>query len=436
VRSLEVWGRPVYGADGEIDYAIIAMADPSERLAKEKIIAGQAALLELAYDAIFVRDPDGRITYWNAGAEHTYGFTRAEAIGQLAHVMLGTQFPAPLASIVAIAAERGRWDGELTHRCTNGQSIIVESRWEAQRGPDGSLLGFMEINRDITARKDAEREASRRAAEIQALNASLEQRVQQRTVHLERANKQLTAFTYSVAHDLRTPLRGISGFAEALVEEYGDLLDETGRGYAGRIQAASGRMGTVLDDLLYLSWVSRAEMHLQDLDLSAEVTASCDRLRAHDPGRRVRVTVQDGVHATVDPTLIRTALEKLLENAWKFTVGQQDATIEFAATEVDQGPLTCYVRDNGAGFDPAYADKLFQPFQRLHGAGEYPGTGIGLASVQRIIDRHGGRVWAEGAVGCGATFYFTLDAQETLMDDKPVALAEARPDGEAALSWP
>jgi signal transduction histidine kinase len=148
------------------------------------------------------------------------------------------------------------------------------------------------------------------------------------------------------------------------------------------------------------------------------------------------VTVQDGVHATVDPTLIRTALEKLLENAWKFTVGQQDATIEFAATEVDQGPLTCYVRDNGAGFDPAYADKLFQPFQRLHGAGEYPGTGIGLASVQRIIDRHGGRVWAEGAVGCGATFYFTLDAQETLMDDKPVALAEARPDGEAALSWP
>jgi PAS domain S-box-containing protein len=432
VTSLEVWGRPVYGAGGEIDYAIIAMADPSERLAREKIIAGQAALLELAYDAIFVRDLDGRITYWNASAEHAYGFTRAEAVGQIAREMLGTQFPAPLASIEAIASERGRWDGELTHRRADGQFIIVESRWEAQRGPDGSLLGFLEINRDITSRKDAEREALRRTAEIQALNESLEQRVQQRTLYLERANKQLTAFTYSVAHDLRTPLRGINGFAEALVEEYGDRLEETGRGYAGRIQAASGRMSTVLDDLLHLSWVSRAGMKLQDTDLSAEVSVICDGLRARDPDRHVRMTVQDGVHATADPTLIRTALEKLLENAWKFTAGRADATIEFATTEADEAPLACYVRDNGAGFDPAYADKLFQPFQRLHGAGEFPGAGIGLASLQRIIDRHGGRVWAEGAVGCGATFYFTLDAKDTLINDQPVALAEASPDGDAA----
>jgi light-regulated signal transduction histidine kinase (bacteriophytochrome) len=171
-------------------------------------------------------------------------------------------------------------------------------------------------------------------------------------------------------------------------------------------------MGTVLDDLLHLSWVSRAEMKLQDTDLSVQVTAICDGLRARDPGRRVRVTVQGGVHATVDPTLIRTALEMLLENAWKFTAAREDATIEFAAAEVDGAPLCCYVRDNGAGFDPAYADKLFQPFQRLHAVGEYPGTGIGLASVQRIIDRHGGRVWAEGAVGRGATFYFTLDATD------------------------
>jgi PAS domain S-box-containing protein len=432
VTSLEVWGRPVYGAGGEIDYAIIAMADPSERLAREKIIAGQAALLELAYDAIFVRDLDGRITYWNASAEHAYGFTRAEAVGQIAREMLGTQFPATLASIEAIASERGRWDGELTHRRADGQFIIVESRWEAQRGPDGSLLGFLEINRDITSRKDAEREALRRTAEIQALNESLEQRVQQRTLYLERANKQLTAFTYSVAHDLRTPLRGINGFAEALVEEYGDRLEETGRGYAGRIQAASGRMSTVLDDLLHLSWVSRAGMKLQDTDLSAEVSVICDGLRARDPDRHVRMTVQDGVHATADPTLIRTALEKLLENAWKFTAGRADATIEFATTEADEAPLACYVRDNGAGFDPAYADKLFQPFQRLHGAGEFPGAGIGLASLQRIIDRHGGRVWAEGAVGCGATFYFTLDAKDTLINDQPVALAEASPDGDAA----
>jgi PAS domain S-box-containing protein len=436
VTALEVWGRPVYGAGGEIDFGIIAMADPSERLARERIIAGQAALLELAYDAIFVRDPDGRVTYWNAGAEHIYGFTRAEAIGQVAHVMLGTQFSAPLASIEATASERGRWDGELTHRCADGRFIVVESRWEAQRGPDGSLLGFMEINRDITARKEAERESLRQVAEIQALNASLEQRVQQRTVHLERANKHLTAFTYSVAHDLRTPLRGISGFAEALVEEYGDLLDDTGREYAGRIQAASGRMGTVLDDLLHLSWVSRAGMELQDTDLSAEVTAICDRLRAGDPDRHVEVAVAEDVRATADPTLIRTALEKLLENAWKFTAGREVASIEFAAMHVDEAPLACYVRDNGAGFDPAYTDKLFQPFQRLHAVGEYPGTGIGLASVQRIIDRHGGRVWAEGAVGRGATFYFTLDAKAALINDQPVPRPADSPEDEAAVSRP
>jgi PAS domain S-box-containing protein len=409
---LEVWGRPVYGAGGEIDYAINVFADISKRQAREKIIAGQAALLELAYDAIFVRDLDGHITYWNAAAEHAYGFTRAEAVGQIAHDMLGTKFPEPLASIEAITAQRGRWEGELTHRCADGQSIIVESRWAAQRSPGGSLLGFLEINRDITSRKDAEREALRRAEEIQALNATLEQRVQQRTVHLERANKQLAAFNYSAAHDLRTPLRALSGFAEALAEEYGDRLDETGRGYAGRIQAASGHMATVLDDLLHLSQVSTAEMNLQDVDLSAEVAAICGRLRARDPGRRVRVTVQDGVRVTADRPLIRTVLEDLLENAWKFTAGREHATIEFGTTPVADAPLCCYVRDNGAGFDPAYADKLFQPFQRLHAASEYPGTGTGLASVQRIVDRHGGRTWAEGAVGRGATIYFTLDAKD------------------------
>ena len=412
VIPLEVWGSPVYGADGEVDYAINAFADISERQAREKIIAGQAALLELAYDAIFVRDLDGRITYWNAAAEHAYGFTRAEAVGQIAHDMLSTKFPEPLASIEASMTQRGRWEGELMHRRADGQSIIVESRWAARRSPGGSLLGFLEINRDITARKDAEREALRRAEEIQALNATLEQRVQQRTVYLERANKNLAAFTYSAAHDLRTPLRALSGFAEALAEEYGDRLDETGRGYAGRIQAASGNMATMLDDLLHLSQVSTAEMNLQDVDLSAEVTAICDQLRARDPGRRVRVTVEDGVRVTADRPLIRTVLENLLENAWKFTAGREHATIEFATTAVDDAPLCCYVRDNGAGFDPAYADKLFQPFQRLHASSEYPGTGTGLASVQRIIDRHGGRIWAEGAVGRGATIYFTLDAKD------------------------
>ena len=215
----------------------------SERNAREKIIAGQAALLELVHDAIFVRDLDGQITYWNAGAADTYGFSRAEAAGRKATTCSAPQFPEPMSGIEATVARDGRWDGELANRCADGQTLIVESRWAAQRGPDGSLLGFMEINQDITARKDAEREALRRAQEVRALNATLEQRVRQRTVHLERANKNLAAFTYSAAHDLRTPLRALSGFAEVLVEEYGDRLEDTGRGYAGRIQDATRAYG-------------------------------------------------------------------------------------------------------------------------------------------------------------------------------------------------
>ncbi len=173
-------------------------------------------------------------------------------------------------------------------------------------------------------------------------------------------------------------------------------------------------MAAVLDDLLQLAQVSRAEMYLQEVDLSAEVTIICDQLRSGDPGRRIRVTVEDGVRAAVDRTLIQTALAELLENAWKFTAGREDATIEFATTPVGDAPICCYVRDNGAGFDPAYGDKLFTPFQRLHTATEFPGTGIGLAIVNRIIDRHGGRTWAEGAIDRGATIYFTLDAEDTI----------------------
>jgi signal transduction histidine kinase len=252
---------------------------------------------------------------------------------------------------------------------------------------------------------------------IRSLNASLVQQVQEvqeRSIRLERANKDLEAFAYSVAHDLRTPLRGISGFAGALAEDYGDRLDEAGREYAGRIEAGCARMATLLDALLHLSQVSRAQMNLQDVDLSAEVTAICDQLRARDPGRRVQVTVQEGVRVTADRALIRSALDNLLDNAWKFTARRDGAAIEFATAPAADAPICCYVRDNGAGFDSAYVGKLFQPFQRLHDAEDFPGTGVGLATVRRIIDRHGGRAWAEGTVDGGATIYFTLNAEGTL----------------------
>jgi light-regulated signal transduction histidine kinase (bacteriophytochrome) len=249
-------------------------------------------------------------------------------------------------------------------------------------------------------------------AEIGTLNAELEARVGQRTAELEVANKNLEAFTYSVAHDLRSPLRALSGYSEALTEDYGDRLDETGRWYAERIQAATERMGKLIDDLLLLARVSREEMSLGPVDLSAEVAAIAGELQAREPGRRVRFAIGDDVVVTADHTLIRTVVQNLVENAWKFTAKREGATIEFGTTATEDAGVCCYVRDNGAGFDPAFTDKLFQPFQRLHAVTDFPGTGIGLASVQRIVGRHGGRAWAEGAVGRGATFYFTLNAKK------------------------
>jgi light-regulated signal transduction histidine kinase (bacteriophytochrome) len=250
-------------------------------------------------------------------------------------------------------------------------------------------------------------------AEIRTLNAELEARVEQRTAELVVANKNLEAFTYSVAHDLRSPLRALSGYSEALAEDYGDRLDEAGLVFVERIQAASERMGALIDDLLLLAQVSRADMSLGPVDLSAEVADIAADLQAREPGRRVRFAIHDGVRVTADRTLIRTVVENLVENAWKFTAKREGATIEFgttvpSTTATGDAGVCCYVRDNGAGFDPAFSGKLFQPFQRLHAVTDFPGTGIGLASVQRIVERHGGRAWAEGAVDRGATFYFTL----------------------------
>jgi PAS domain S-box-containing protein len=287
-----------------------------------------------------------------------------------------------------------------------GAVIWGEVQRSLVRDPAGRPLLYIDTVRDITAQREAE-------AQVRTLTAELEARVARRTAELERSNRNLQAFSYSIAHDLRTPLRGLNGFSEALLEEYGETLGETGQGYARRIQAASERMGTIIDDLLRLSQVTHADMSLARVHLSAEVAAIADGLRSRDPGRRVSFAIQKRVWATADLILIRAVLQDLLENAWKFTAGRDDATIEFATATDDDGTVCYYVRDNGVGFEPAYADKLFQPFQRLHTAREFPGTGIGLASVQRIIERHGGRTWAQGAVGGGATFFFTLGAKDT-----------------------
>jgi len=231
--------------------------------------------------------------------------------------------------------------------------------------------------------------------------------VARRSVELEAANKELEAFCYSVSHDLRTPLRGIDGFSQALLEDYGDKLDSSARDFLQRIRAGTQRMGVLIDDLLNLSRFTRIEMARAETDLSEIGRAVAADLRQSEPQRDVEVVIAPQLRGEGDPRLMRVVLENLLGNSWKFTSKRSHARIEFGRTNNDSSSAF-YVKDNGAGFDPAYSARLFGAFQRLHGVTEFPGSGVGLAMVQRIIQRHGGRVWAEGAVGEGATFYFTL----------------------------
>jgi light-regulated signal transduction histidine kinase (bacteriophytochrome) len=235
----------------------------------------------------------------------------------------------------------------------------------------------------------------------------LEERVRQRTALLEAANQELESFAYSISHDLRAPLRGIDGWSLALLEDYHDLLDGQGRQYLNSLRSEAQRMGQLFDDRLNLSLVTRTAMSFSQVDLSSVGQTITARMQNEDPNRQVDCVIQRGLTATGDPHLIEITLTHLLENAWKFTGPRPVARIEFGQTQVEGSPVF-FVRDNGVGFDMVFAKKLFGDFQRLHKTKDFPGTGIGLSIVQRIIQRHGGRVWAEAHVDQGAAFYFTL----------------------------
>jgi len=250
-------------------------------------------------------------------------------------------------------------------------------------------LANEQLEREIKERKRAEEEIQRSNRELSA------------------ANKELEAFSYSVSHDLRTPLRSIDGFSQALLEDYADKLDATAQDHLQRVRRAAQRMAALIDDMLNLSRVTRCELHSEKLDLTAMAKLILAELKEAEPSRRVEFVIESGLTAVGDPQLLRAAMENLLRNSWKYTSAHATARIEFGRSEAEERP-SFFVRDDGAGFDPRYADRLFGAFQRLHTANEFPGTGVGLATVQRIIHRHGGEIWAEAAVEKGATFYFTL----------------------------
>jgi light-regulated signal transduction histidine kinase (bacteriophytochrome) len=304
---------------------------------------------------------------------------------------------AQLAQAIDSMTEQLAREQEALHEQALELEAEVAERQVAQESlQEQTVLLEEEINERQTAQN-----------EIRTLNFELEQRVHERTAQLKEANSELEAFSYSVSHDLRAPLRSIDGFSQALLEDYPEKLDEQGKDYLRRVRAGSQRMAGLIDDMLKLSRVVRDVMKRETVDLSAMARSVAEELRRAEPDRLVTFSIQEPLTAQGDPQLLRVVLENLFGNAWKFTAQREKARIEFGLSVIND-KATYFVRDDGAGFDMLYADKLFIPFQRLHAFSEFSGTGIGLSIVQRIIHRHGGEIRAEGAPGQGAAMYFTL----------------------------
>jgi light-regulated signal transduction histidine kinase (bacteriophytochrome) len=296
---------------------------------------------------------------------------------------------------------RSLWIAEMPVRTRSGRVRWVRGQSMPKYLDDGTVV-WDGVIVDVTAQKQAEQA-------IQQMNEQLERRVAERTAQLLAANRELESFAYSVSHDLRAPLRSIDGFSRILVEEYAQGMEPIASDYLLRVRKAAERMGQLIDDLLSLSQVTRSELKRVRTDLSAIAEAVVQELRAEYPERVAHVSIHPGMQCLADPALMRIALQNLIGNAWKFTSKQAQASIEFGAL-IQRNKTVYYVRDDGAGFDMGHAGKLFGAFQRLHSPREFEGTGVGLATVSRIIDRHGGTVWAESSLGKGATFYFTLAA--------------------------
>jgi PAS domain S-box-containing protein len=357
----------------------------------------QASLLNLTHDSIFVRDIGNVITYWNRGAQELYGWPPEDAIGKRSHELLRTLFPAPVDDIRAELLRTGRWEGELKRTRADGTDVLVSSRWSLRRDEQERPEAILETNNDITARKQREEE-------IRGLNVELAKR----STELEATNKELEAFAYSVSHDLRAPLRHMVGFAELLQKRASSALDDKSRRYMSTILESAKKMGNLIDDLLAFSRIGRVETQKTSVNLEQLVKEALGEIRQETNGRNIDWRIGALPVCYGDRSMLRLVFVNLLSNAIKFTRTRERAEIEIGCAEGNADEAVVFVRDNGAGFDMKYVNKLFGVFQRLHQPDEFEGTGIGLATVQRIVHRHGGKVRAEGEVDRGATFYFSV----------------------------
>jgi PAS domain S-box-containing protein len=340
---------------------------------------------------------DGIIEWANLAELSLLGYERHEYVGRQA-----VQFYAEESDGIVVLDRLRRGETLRDHqtklRARDGslRDVLISSSADIE---DGRFVRARLHTQDITGRRRAEEE-------IRQLNMELEQRVQQRTAQLEAASKEMESFSYSVSHDLRAPLRALRGFTEVLLEVHASQLDSRGQDFLRRACAASFQMERLVEDLLKLAQVSRAELQAEQINLSSLASNIAAELTNSDSSRAVHFVIAPDCSALGDARLVRVALDNLLRNSWKFSGKRTDARIEFG--KIDGQEPAFFVRDNGAGFDMNYSKKLFGVFQRLHASSEFPGTGVGLATVQRIVNRHGGRAWATGAVNQGATFYFTL----------------------------
>jgi len=445
-----------------IGYLLIGTDNTARKLAEAALLkagALQRAIFDSANFSSIATDAKGVIQIFNVGAEHMLGYGAAEVMNRITpadisdpeeviaraealSAELGTPITPGFEALV-FKASRGIEDiYELTYIRKDGSRFPAVVSVTALRDAQEAIIGYLLIGTDNTARRqmalalaeteaelrrqageletvnaklaqanaDLEREnAERRRAEIEvrALNEGLESRVVARTAEIAAVNRELEAFAYSVSHDLRAPLRHMTGFSQVLLEDYGDALDETAKDFLHRITRASVHMGHLIDGLLALSRVSRGDLERTDIDLSAMVQNIAQKFHLAEPDRQVGIAVAPHLHVRADARLMFLVLQNLLSNAWKFTAKTAHAEIAFGTTERD-GRLVYFIRDNGAGFDMAYVDKLFAPFQRLHTTAEFEGTGIGLATVARIINRHGGKVWIDSAIGTGTTASFAV----------------------------